>query len=90
MQQVDRDISRITVDALGEQTRVGVRRAVESLTVPHGGENERRTLAGEHVPHDAVNTMEVLEHGLLPILGTAADAVEDRPAPAPPRSATKA
>ena len=52
--------------------------------MPHGGENERRTLAGEHVPHDAVDTMEVLEYGLLPILGTAADAVEDR---AGPRSA---
>ena len=69
---------------LGEQTRVGVRPAVESLAVPHGGENERRTLAGEHVPHDAVDTMEVLEHRLLAILGTAADAVEDR---AGPRSA---
>jgi hypothetical protein len=59
--------------------------------VPHGGENERRTLADEHVPRDAVDTTEVLEHRLLAILSTAADTVEDTArAPAPPRSATKA
>jgi hypothetical protein len=69
MDQVEIDVSGIAINALVEQTRVGVRVAVKSLPVSHGGNHQRRPLADEHLPQRPVDALEILQHLPLSVLG---------------------